>query len=623
MRHITRPAFAIVQLAALALALTACGGGGSDGPNIAPTAPTVTLTANPTNVVSGATATLTWSSTNANSCSASGGWSGSRGTSGTEATAALSANATFTLVCNGPGGSGTASVTVTVGAVVGNVSVTGTITFARVPISDAVGLDFANTRQDPARGITVEVLNLATSAIIASGATDASGRYAFMLPGNTQVQIRARAELLRSAAGPLPRWQVRVSDLSATAAPYTYGSAPFNTASGAVQDLAIPSGWNTSTRQPSGTRSAAPFAILDTIYQAIQLILSVAPTADFPALSIDWSETNPGGETFYASSGTDRRIVLGGEVNVDPDEYDPHTIAHEFGHYIEDTFSRSDSIGGPHGFGDILDPRVAFGEGFGYAFAAIVLNDPVVRDVYGNNQSQVGRFSVETDETLNEGWFSESSVQEILWDLFDSGVEAGDTVALGFAPIWAVLTGTQRNTDAFTTIFSFITDLKAANPSAVAGIDSRVAAERIQAVGMDIYGTTETNLPPSGVAAEIFPIYTSIAIDGLPRTLRVSDRHDPFEDGNKLAATRFLRLSVGGPRTVRVTATSAIVGRDIDIRIMRRGVTVAQGVTEFEEDFTATLAAGEYAIDVYDCGFAACNDPQTGTNDVTVNITSN
>jgi hypothetical protein len=79
-------------------------------------APTVTLTANPTSIASGATSNLTWSSTNATSCTASGAWSGSKATSGTAATAALTANASYSLSCSGSGGSASASANVTVTA---------------------------------------------------------------------------------------------------------------------------------------------------------------------------------------------------------------------------------------------------------------------------------------------------------------------------------------------------------------------------------------------------------------------------------------------------------------------------------------------------------------------------
>lgn len=81
-----------------------------------PPPPTVTLSATPTAVTSGATTSLTWSSTNATGCTASGGWSGTRATSGTATSAALTADTTFSLSCAGAGGSANTSVTVTMAA---------------------------------------------------------------------------------------------------------------------------------------------------------------------------------------------------------------------------------------------------------------------------------------------------------------------------------------------------------------------------------------------------------------------------------------------------------------------------------------------------------------------------
>src|SRR3954469_699196 len=77
---------------------------------------TVSLTANPTSVTSGGASTLTWSSTNATSCTASGDWSGAKATSGSQSTGALTASGNFTLTCTGAGGSASASATVTVAA---------------------------------------------------------------------------------------------------------------------------------------------------------------------------------------------------------------------------------------------------------------------------------------------------------------------------------------------------------------------------------------------------------------------------------------------------------------------------------------------------------------------------
>lgn len=78
-----------------------------------PAEPEVNLIANPATIVDGATSTLSWSSTNATSCEASGGWSGSRALSGTEIISP-SATTTYTITCQGDGGSDSDSATVNV-----------------------------------------------------------------------------------------------------------------------------------------------------------------------------------------------------------------------------------------------------------------------------------------------------------------------------------------------------------------------------------------------------------------------------------------------------------------------------------------------------------------------------
>jgi endoglucanase len=84
---------------------------------ISTTAPTVTISASPSSVTAGKTTTLTWSSTNATSCTASGNWSGSETTSGAQSEPLPTAGKyTYTLTCAGTGGSANASATVTANA---------------------------------------------------------------------------------------------------------------------------------------------------------------------------------------------------------------------------------------------------------------------------------------------------------------------------------------------------------------------------------------------------------------------------------------------------------------------------------------------------------------------------
>jgi hypothetical protein len=78
-------------------------------------APTVSLTANPTTINSGSGSTLSWSSTNATSCSGSGAWSGPKSISGSQSVSPTT-NSTYNLSCTGSGGTASDSAAVTVRA---------------------------------------------------------------------------------------------------------------------------------------------------------------------------------------------------------------------------------------------------------------------------------------------------------------------------------------------------------------------------------------------------------------------------------------------------------------------------------------------------------------------------
>jgi hypothetical protein len=83
------------------------------GVSVVDSPPTVTLTSSAASVVTGGSITLSFSSTNATSCTASGGWTGSEPTSASTATEVVSATTTYTLTCTGAGGTAAQSVTVT------------------------------------------------------------------------------------------------------------------------------------------------------------------------------------------------------------------------------------------------------------------------------------------------------------------------------------------------------------------------------------------------------------------------------------------------------------------------------------------------------------------------------
>ena len=77
----------------------------------APTAaPTVSIAVSPTAIAAGSPATLTWSSTNATACVASGSWTGTKASSGTQSvTPAATGSYSYVLTCMGNGGQASAS----------------------------------------------------------------------------------------------------------------------------------------------------------------------------------------------------------------------------------------------------------------------------------------------------------------------------------------------------------------------------------------------------------------------------------------------------------------------------------------------------------------------------------
>jgi phospholipase C len=100
----------------LTLALAACGGTSSQTPGSGDPKndPTASLTANPTTLVSGGTATLTWTTSNATSVTIDPSVSSTTLPVSGSATVTPSSTTTYKLTATGAGGTATASVTVTV-----------------------------------------------------------------------------------------------------------------------------------------------------------------------------------------------------------------------------------------------------------------------------------------------------------------------------------------------------------------------------------------------------------------------------------------------------------------------------------------------------------------------------
>ena len=386
-------------------------------------------------------------------------------------------------------------------------TVSGSLSFERVPHAGTT-LDYNNIVALPIQQAVVEVI--CNNGIYSTTRSAADGSYSLLFPLNQASFVRVKAQMLQTGS---PSWDFSIVDNTTTGKPlYVMDSAPFTASTDQTgKNLLADSGWTGNGY--GSTRVAAPFAILDTVRKAMDKVLQAAPTVNFPPLKLNWSINNSTvaagdltlGElesSFF--NGTE--IYLLGKENDDTDEYDEHVIAHEWGHYFEKNFSRSDSIGGPHTIQDILDIRVAFGEGFGNAFSGIALDDPFYIDTSGFRQGRGFSMNIESNNCTNAGWYNECSVQSILYDIYDTGSnESTDNIALGFAPIYAVLTGAQKNTAALTSLFSFIKPLKDQNPANISDIDALTTGQAIQPV-LDIYGASETSNNGLGQTSQL-PVY--------------------------------------------------------------------------------------------------------------------
>jgi hypothetical protein len=257
--------------------------------------------------------------------------------------------------------------------------------------------------------------------------------------------------------------------------------------------------------------------------------------------------------------------VLSGEPDVDTEEYDPQVVLHEFGHYLADVFSRSDSVGGQHGFGDVLDMRVAFGEGMRPSSARSCLGDPVYRDSFGVDQGDESYFDLEDDEAIAEGWYSEAST----WNSAGiSMMEPGfrGQRSAGFGPIWNVMKGPQRDTDAATERVQLRhADENRRQPADATAIATLLVNEQIQGSTIDEFGTTDTNDADS---PDVLPVYTPIS---LGQTDSRNQHQASSERTTSFPIIAFLSMTPcpADERSFHGFRTS---GRDADIAIFRRGI---------------------------------------------------
>lgn len=503
------------------------------------------------------------------------------------------------------------------------VTLSGQVTFDQVPHKDqGFGLDYSAIFKAPARGVVVVLLD-ENNRTVAQTITDATGNYSFSdIAASKDVKVQARAQLKRGAD-----WDVKVTDNTLDNALYVMEGSLNSTGTNAGQtrNLHAGSGWNGS--RYGSNRVAGPFAILDPVYEAVQMVRDVDADAKFPALEYRWSPDNQPvvGNKALGQIGTsgyhreDNAVYLLGAADRDTDEYDPHVIVHEWGHYFEHHIARMDSMGGLHSLNDKLDPRLAFSEGFGNGLAAIITGDPEYKDSSGAGQGNGFGIDFENLNSSRAGWFNEGSVAAILYDIYDNAADGNDRVTAGFAPIYGAMTsGAFKDADVFGTVFSFSDALAA--QSGINAADYRLLLETQNITSSDAQGAGERN---NGAIASSLPVYKEAVIGAGSVTICSVDDAGRF---NKLGNREFVYMDIAqsGRYEIAMVQSTGEGSRDPDFNIWSAGseLAKAQSSRAGSEIYNDTFDAGSYVIEGFDFYNINGNSDRAGDACFELSITS-
>lgn len=310
--------------------------------------------------------------------------------------------------------------------------------------------------------------------IVQCGSTSATGNYSLTLPdatsGTYTVYVNSRVSNSSIA-------NAYVMDYNLTNIHYSVSTSV---------DATTTSTGNNLLASGEGAVTSAAFNILDQVIKANEYLAEYVdathgcgttftdcvPFTSAPMVYIYWKKgVNPysyygvdSGSSFYIGDG--KIFILGGKNgdvdNMDCDHFDNSVIIHEYGHFLEDALAVSESPGGYHDGNAVIDPRLAWSEGFADFLQGAVRADNYYVDSVGNSSGTAGGSTILNINLENttmdnplapaEGLFREFSITRLLWDAIDPHPENGvggndnsDTVsnANAMAEIWTVFAGTN------------------------------------------------------------------------------------------------------------------------------------------------------------------------------------
>jgi hypothetical protein len=287
---------------------------------------------------------------------------------------------------------------------------------------------------------------------------------------------------------------------------YTLESGPLTTVDGEQEvNLRATLGFdNQGNEKPveDEVRQSAPFSILEVVYNAAIKLQAIDSNIKLPELNIYWSVANTTSKglatlteeknkqkgdidtSHYQKAGTLPGLFILGKANTDTDEFDQGVIGHEFGHYLQDVLSYSDSPGDDHRKQEFKDPSLTFGEGYGTAIGALLANTKYYTDSSWTRQSlgSVTDLSMASAAGVRKGFYSEESVGHVMYMLGKDGQ---------FARLWRAVSA-LRNELHSATIFAFLNQFIKQNPT----VDITELRKQENIRSTDPFGALPAGSPP-------------------------------------------------------------------------------------------------------------------------------
>lgn len=403
----------------------------------------------------------------------------------------------------------------------------------------------------------------------------------------------------------------------------------------------------TLTASATGDLVGGAFNILDQILKANEFLasqtlgcssFSSGCQAYSPAVkvSVYWAKGfNPAcyfgsgqsGLSFFSPT-TNQLFILGGidgDTNSsDTDHFDNSVILHEYGHFLETNYGNTDSPGGSHNGDSIIDPRLAWSEGWADYFQSAVTGSSLYRDSYGNVDGTTGLFfnldlntcgAVCSDKPINsgEGNFREFSIARLLWDALDphpvtgqgtgspSSPVGADNLTAGFNEIWAAFTQLSQSNYAFRNIGLLHERLQAgtgASDFSSLRVGEKQGGNRKEYANPTIVGGSCTNTGSlTGVRVTCGP-HNSAGCSSISDDLL--QNHDFYHYSHPGGAVN-LTLTFSGTATpdldLYIYKDDHVLFDTTTIAAASEGTTT-NGATSGSESISVSLAAGNYLIDV-------------------------